>query len=167
MSELFEKLGINWKLLIAQAVNFLAILAILRFTVYKPLLRMLAERRTRIAKGLDDAKRAGERLERVESERKDVLARAEQESIVMLAKTETRAKEREAELIEAGGAKEGEILKTAEKVAAAKKLESEEKVYREAATLVKRAIEKTISRAPKAADEALIAEALESLKKAS
>lgn len=165
MSELVEKLGINWKLLLAQAVNFLVILAILRFTVYKPLLRMLHERRNRIAKGLEDAKAAGEKLERIEGERKDVLARAEQESIVMLGKAETRAKEREAELIEAAHVKEGEIMKTAEKIAAAKKAESEEKVYREAATLVKRAIEKTISRAPKAADEALIAEALDSLKK--
>lgn len=167
MSELVEKLGINWKLLLAQAVNFLVILAILRFTVYKPLLRMLSERRTRIAKGLDDAKRAGERLEHVEAERKEVLAKAEGESLKIVSRAEEEAKEKEVVLLAAAHAKEGEITKTAEKVAAAKKAESEEKVYREAATLVKRAIEKTISRAPKAADEALIAEALESLKNAS
>lgn len=165
MSELLEKLGINWKLLIAQAVNFLVILAILRFTVYKPLLRVLAERRARITKGLDDAKQAGEKLGRIEGERKEVLAKAEGESLKIVSRAEEEAKQKETTLLAAAHAKEGDILKAAEKVAAAKKLESEEKVYREAATLVKRAIERTISRAPKAADEALIAEALETLKK--
>ena len=45
--ELFGKLGIEWKLLLAQGLNFILLLIILRKFLYKPILKMLDERRAK------------------------------------------------------------------------------------------------------------------------
>jgi F-type H+-transporting ATPase subunit b len=53
-----DALGINLPQLIAQVANFIVLLVILRFTLYKPILRMLDERKQRIADGLNAAETA-------------------------------------------------------------------------------------------------------------
>ncbi len=58
MGEAFTALGINLPQLLAQIVNFIVLLLILRFTLYKPVLRMLDDRRKRIAEGLGAAEAA-------------------------------------------------------------------------------------------------------------
>jgi F-type H+-transporting ATPase subunit b len=67
-----EKLGINLNFLVAQLVNFLILLALLRLFLYKPVLNMLAERRQRIKEGLEAAEKAKEEAarERAEFEKK-------------------------------------------------------------------------------------------------
>jgi F-type H+-transporting ATPase subunit b len=54
-------LGINVPVLVAQTVNFIALLIVLRLLVYKPILNMLDERRRRIAEGLAAAESSRER----------------------------------------------------------------------------------------------------------
>jgi F-type H+-transporting ATPase subunit b len=55
MSEAFDALGINLPQLIAQIVNFTILLIVLRLVLYKPILRMLDERKKRISEGLNAA----------------------------------------------------------------------------------------------------------------
>ena len=45
MSQLFSQLGIDWHLLLSQAINFLLLLIVLRLVVYKPLLNLLHKRK--------------------------------------------------------------------------------------------------------------------------
>jgi F-type H+-transporting ATPase subunit b len=52
-----EKLGINLPWLIAQLVNYILILLILRALVYKPVMNMLATRRQKIQESLDYAEK--------------------------------------------------------------------------------------------------------------
>lgn len=58
MGTAVDALGINLPQLIAQVANFIVLLVILRFTLYKPILRMLDERKQRIADGLNAAETA-------------------------------------------------------------------------------------------------------------
>lgn len=58
MGQAIEALGINLPQLIAQVANFVVLLVILRLTLYKPILRMLDERRERIAEGIGAADKA-------------------------------------------------------------------------------------------------------------
>ena len=51
MQQLLSQLGINWELLVSQAVNFALLLIVLRLFVYKPLLKLLHDRRARIQDG--------------------------------------------------------------------------------------------------------------------
>jgi F-type H+-transporting ATPase subunit b len=53
-------LGVNLPVLIAQLINFTALLILLRLFVYKPVLKMLDERRERIREGLSAAERGRE-----------------------------------------------------------------------------------------------------------
>jgi len=165
MSELIHKLGIDWKLLLAQVVNFLIILVILRFTVYKPLLKMLGERRRKIEQGLKDSEEAAQKLSGVDAAYKQRIAQAEKESINILSKLEGQAKEKEAEILRVAKGKEAEILSTAEKIAEAKKKESETLVYKEAVSLVKSAVAKAVNLKPSLVEESLIQEAVQALKK--
>ncbi|HQU07663.1 MAG: hypothetical protein B7X04_01955 [Parcubacteria group bacterium 21-54-25] len=62
MQQLLAAFGINGKLLIAQAVNFGLLLVVLTYFFYRPLMRILEERRNIVTKGVDDAARAAEKL---------------------------------------------------------------------------------------------------------
>jgi len=55
MGQAVEALGINLPQLIAQIANFFVLLLILRLTLYKPIIKMLDERKTKIAEGLNAA----------------------------------------------------------------------------------------------------------------
>jgi F-type H+-transporting ATPase subunit b len=55
MQQAISALGINLPQLIAQCANFFVLLFLLRFTLYKPILKMLDERKQKIAEGLNAA----------------------------------------------------------------------------------------------------------------
>ncbi len=55
MDQAVSALGLNLPQLIAQIANFFVLLVILRFTLYKPILKMLDERKQKIAEGLNAA----------------------------------------------------------------------------------------------------------------
>lgn len=63
-----EGLGINLTVLIAQIVNFALLFFILRAVAYKPMLKFLDGRREKIAKGLEDARKAEARLANIEAD---------------------------------------------------------------------------------------------------
>jgi F-type H+-transporting ATPase subunit b len=62
--ELLQKLGIDWRLFIAQLVNFSILAIVLYKLLYKPVLNVLENRKEKIEKGLKDAEKLGEELER-------------------------------------------------------------------------------------------------------
>jgi len=80
MSEMLTKLGINWQGFIAQLINFTVLFLILRFFAWKPITAALEHRRQKIAKGIEDAKRADDQLESIERERKETMTEARKEA---------------------------------------------------------------------------------------
>jgi F-type H+-transporting ATPase subunit b len=58
MGQAIDALGINLPQLIAQVANFAVLLIILRLTLYRPVLRMLDERKRKIAEGLNASEAA-------------------------------------------------------------------------------------------------------------
>jgi F-type H+-transporting ATPase subunit b len=78
--ELFAKLGIDWRLLIAQLVNFAILFTALTFLLYKPLLAVLEARRKKIAESLTNAERIGEELKRANAESERIVAEARSEA---------------------------------------------------------------------------------------
>ena len=89
MSEAIEALGINLPQLIAQIVNFTILLIVLRLVAYKPIMRMLDDRKKRISEGLNAAEIARAEaaeaqvnvealLEQARKEGQDVVANAQQ-----------------------------------------------------------------------------------------
>jgi len=77
-------LGIVPGILLAQIINFIFLLLVLRAIAFKPLLNVLEQRRQRIAQGLEDARKAEERLANIEKDYETQLnvARAEGQKLV-------------------------------------------------------------------------------------
>ena len=80
------ELGINGPFLLSQIVNFLILFAALYFLLWKRVLKMLDERKQRIAQGLADAEQARRDRERAEAEYQQRIEQAEREREEILAK---------------------------------------------------------------------------------
>src|SRR3989344_5772291 len=80
MAELFSAFGVDWKLLLAQALNFGIVLILLWYFLYRPVLATLERRCAFIAKGVEDAKRAEQLFSRADEEAASRIAVAETEA---------------------------------------------------------------------------------------
>ena len=166
MDQLISQLGIDWHLLLSQAVNFLLLLIILRFVAYQPLLKLLRDRRLRIEEGLVKAQEAERRLHDVDEIGKEKLKAAEETAIGIIKRTEGDAKMLEARLLEEAKRKEAEALKNTEALLRAKEDSARRETEERAAALVRAALVKTVELSPEAIDDALIAKAVEEARNA-
>jgi len=91
--ELFTKLGIDLKLLLAQIVNFSILLAVLTWLVYKPILAVLDKRKKMIEKNVADAQKMEERLQKLEEDREKILDKAAKEAMETMEKAKKEAEE--------------------------------------------------------------------------
>jgi F-type H+-transporting ATPase subunit b len=165
MQELLSQLGIDWHLLISQAVNFFLLLLVLWYFVYKPLLKLLSDRRNRIEEGLTKADEADRRLLEVDELSKQKLHEADNKAIAMLRKTETDAKALEARLLDEAHQKEAAAIRNMDDVLRAKETEAQRLIEKEAAAFVRAALVATVELSPDKIDDALIAKAVQSAKK--
>ena len=97
MGEAVEALGLNLPQLIAQIVNFFILLFILRLVLYKPVLRMLDERRQRIAEGLNAAEIARAEAAQSQANMQAQLEEARKESQGVIANAQEIANRIQAE----------------------------------------------------------------------
>ena len=132
-------------MLIAQLINFLILLFVLRRFAYKPLLKLLDERRQKIADGLANAQKAKSNLEEAEKERQEIISTAKKGASEIISLAEAAAqKNREETLKEAKTGVEKIVIE------ARKQIESEKnkmicEIKSEISGLVMLAAEKTAS----------------------
>lgn len=98
--ELLSKLGIDWKLLLAQIVNFTILVGILSAFVYRPLLNLIDARRERARKAMEDAKKIEEQKAEMERHRQGHLRKIDEECGVILERTKKEAEKAKAEILE-------------------------------------------------------------------
>ena len=103
MEDLIHKLGIDWKLLLAQIVNFVILLFLLKKFLYKPLINLMNNRRQKIEEGLEKARKGEEEFQKIQELRDKELAKVQKEAEVIIQKAR-----------EVGDKKQQEILKEAE-----------------------------------------------------
>jgi F-type H+-transporting ATPase subunit b len=75
-----EALGINIGYLIMQILIITIFILLMKGLVYKPILRILDERKARVAKGLEDARQAAIARDNADAEAKKILDSARQEA---------------------------------------------------------------------------------------
>ena len=109
MGEIFGQLGINGPFLIAQIVNFIVLLFILRLVLYKPVLNMLESRKQRIAEGLQAAEVARQEAEAERAQLESQLDKERREAMERIAAASKRGETLAAE-IEAGAREEAQRL---------------------------------------------------------
>jgi len=76
MQDTLQSLGIYWPKLIAQIVNFGIVLFILWKFAYRPVLKMLEERRQRVTEAMMNAEKAKAELAKADAARMEILNQA-------------------------------------------------------------------------------------------
>ena len=67
MESIISTFHIDWKIIIAQVINFAIVFVVLYIFALKPLSKLMKERSEKIAKGIDDAKTNAKLLDEIES----------------------------------------------------------------------------------------------------
>ncbi len=163
MNEFITQFGIDWKLFVSQLVNFALILVILRFFVYKPILKIIKERNQKIKDGLEKAEEAVLRLKEVDVIGKEKIKEAKTEAINIIKATESRAKELELALQQKREENNARVQKELAESMARQQEEAQNLVLKNALELVKKAVVKTVELSPEKIDEALIKKAAEGI----
>lgn len=134
MDQLFAAFGIDWRLLLINAVNFGILLGGLTYFLYKPLTRALEERREKMAKGVADAHEAARKLAEIEDSRASMLAQAGEEADSLISEAREAGALKAKELVTMAEGSAQRVLTEAEAQAAEMKRgainESKEEVAR-------------------------------------
>ena len=112
-----EGLGINPGYLLVQIIAFIVIYTLLTRFIYDPLSNVLRERRTRIAKGLEDSAAAAKARLNAEAEAEKILAAARVDAQGIIAEARGRGEE-VAKTVEAEARNEAESIRAQARSAA-------------------------------------------------
>ena len=74
--ETAQTFGINWSLFISQSISFIIVCILLYKFAYNPILKVLDQRRQRIAESLENAEKIKKELAETEQARKEILSKA-------------------------------------------------------------------------------------------
>lgn len=122
MDALIGTFHIDYKILIAQIVNFTIVLFVLYKFAYGPLLKVMTDRTKKIEKGIKDAEEARKKLEETEVKEKAVLSEARREAQAIIDTAEKTALKNKEELLSEAKKKSDEIV-----INTQKQLEEEKK----------------------------------------
>ena len=144
MEQLFATFGVNWKLLLIQAVNFAVLLSALTYFLYTPVMKMLDERREKIAAGIRASDAASQRLANAKTEADGIVGDATQQAEGLVANARTRADERGNEIVKAAESRADAVLKDAAARADEAKRQALQESQREIAKAAMLAAEKIL-----------------------
>ena len=80
MESIISTFHIDWKIIIAQAINFGIVFAVLYIYALKPLSKLMAERSEKISRGINDAETNAKLLSETHKEYESALAKARNEA---------------------------------------------------------------------------------------
>jgi F-type H+-transporting ATPase subunit b len=144
MEELIKTFHIDIKLIIAQAVNFGIVLLVLWKFAYKPILKTLNDRSSKIEKGIKDAESSGVKLAEMEKKEKEVLLQAREEAQKIIQQAEKTALQNAKDLEVAAKEQSEKTLEDAKKQIQQEKNKAVKEAKSEIAELVMSATEKII-----------------------
>ena len=154
--EILKDFGIQPTLLLAQIVNFLIILFVLKKFFYKPIIKVLEDRKKRIDQSLQNADLIEENLKKTQDQSAQIIAQAQKnaQELIQEAKAETQRLSAQA----ATDAKKQveEILASARVQIEAQKESMQKHLEKETLTLVIGVVKKVLGRNLKEQEKAQI-----------
>lgn len=131
-----SELGIQWRILLAQTINFSIVFFVLWRFAYKPIFSMLEARRTKITEALANAEKIKGDVAKTEADRQKTLAEAGETANKMIAEArEAAGRVREQETQKAIAAAE-QIVSKAREAAAQERAQMLAQLKREVGQLV-------------------------------
>jgi F-type H+-transporting ATPase subunit b len=76
--------GVDWPHLLAQIISFSIVCILLQRFAYKPVLKILGERRQKIAQAQEDAKKSAVELAQTEIQRREILRHADERAAKLI-----------------------------------------------------------------------------------
>ncbi len=164
MSELLSKLGIDWRLFLAQVINFLVLFFILKKFLYKPILVMLERRRETIEKSLNDAKKMEEAAVKATLHKEETLREARREAGKIIEEANARAEAMREEKLFLTKQEVEKIIAASKEQLAAEHVAALRSLREDGAELVAAAVSAVLSEIPhEKIDKALVSGALAKL----
>lgn len=145
MESILHTFGIDWRLLAINIVNFGLLMFGLWYFLYGPVMRMLEERKQKIAQGVAAADRAQQSLLEIESQRDEKLAAAAREAEQTLAFARAAASAKEKQSREAAQKQAQALLCEAQAQAGELKAKALSESKEEVAKLIVLGIEKNLA----------------------
>lgn len=157
--------GLNWKLFIAQLVNFAIVLFVLWKWVFTPLSKKMAERAARIEKSLKESDDIAKLHAQAEKDRQEAIRAARVEASAIIAKSEEAATKLKEDIIARAHESAKKVAEDSRRELATQREQLMADIRSEAAILVTAATEKILGeKLDAAADHKLIKRSLEAIR---
>lgn len=144
MESIISTFHIDWKIMIAQAVNFGVVFVVLYIFALKPLSKLMADRSEKIAKGFEDAKTNAVLLEKTRAEYEEVLAKARVEANKIFLDGKKEAEAKKVAMLEEAKKEVAVTIESGKKILEAEKIKLMGDVKNEIVDLAMQATEKII-----------------------
>ena len=163
--DLLGKLGIDWRLIIWQFVNFTVLLLILWRFAYKPILAALKKRSDTVERSWVQAKEIEERLAKAKSEYDRVLREGEARATAILGEATAGAKKIAEETLAESRAQAARTLEAGKALLDEERARMIADAGKELGSLITLAVEKILEdAAPKVDTKTLVEKAMKTLK---
>jgi F-type H+-transporting ATPase subunit b len=163
--KIFSAFGLDIKILIAQLINFGILLFVLWKFAYKPMFKILDDRKKKIEDGIENAAKAEVKLREISEEEKKIMIEAKKEAAKILDEARLMAEESRKRNIDKTKEEIGQLINQEKENMRQEKAEVLKSINREVADLVMITVEKVIEEKMSGAkDEELIKKAIGKLK---
>ena len=160
-AEGISALGFSLPALVSNLINFTILLIVLRLFLYKPVLRLLDERKRRIQEGLERAEQAAAQASASEHEAREAIEQAQREGRELVQQAQETAAQLRAQLEERARADADQIVTRAREEVQLERDQAIEQLRREFADLTITAAERVTRQSlDRAAHQRLIDEVL-------
>ncbi|MEX0933325.1 MAG: hypothetical protein WDZ74_01085 [Candidatus Paceibacterota bacterium] len=165
MNELISQLGIDWRMLLAQLFNFILLLIVLERFVYRPVIKVVDERKAQIEENNTREARLELKLAEIDSIQKNLLVEARKEADKIRAESLERSEEARSHIL-AEAEKTAEAMIELERNRFASEIERlEESIQSQVAALLMSSIEKSLGNVlDEGAQKKLLARSIEEFK---
>lgn len=148
MDSFITTFHIDWKIIVAQSINFIIVLGVLYFLIVKPLKQLMKERSANIEGGLNDAKANAILLANTKKEYDVIVSNARTEAHTIFQDGKKEAETKKAEMIENAKKEVDTMILNGKKVLESEKAKIIEEAKQEIVSLVVLATEKLLESHP-------------------
>jgi len=145
MESLISTFHLDLKLFIAQLVNFAIVFSVLYFLVFKPLVKNMSDRASKIDQSLKTADEIEQRLALTEIEREEIINAAKKQANVIVEDASQRGEDKKHELVAKAKEEIGELINYEKERIARDKAETLKEIKKEIAGLIILTVEKLLN----------------------
>lgn len=153
-----EALGVDFKLLLSQIVNFLVLFILLSWLLYKPITKLLAEREKKVKEAMEWAEKTKKESEELEEKVKERMEKTKQEAKEILDESRSQAEADRKKTLEIAQKESEEIVKKTKEQIEAEKEQMKEELKKETAKLAILAASKILDKSIDEKDQKRLSE---------